>query len=81
MNKSSNSFFSSQKDFRAYDFEAESIDGSKLKLSDLNGKVVFIDYWASWCGPCIPYRPKVLELANKYADNSNVEILRISVDW
>jgi thiol-disulfide isomerase/thioredoxin len=80
IDKSSNSFFSSQKGVEAYNFEAKNIDGSKIKLSDLKGKVVFIDSWASWCGPCIAHRPKVLELANKYADNPKVEILRISVD-
>jgi len=80
IDKSSNSFFSSQKGVVAYNFEAKKIDGSKIKLSDLKGKVVFIDSWASWCGPCIAHRPKILELANKYADNPKVEILRISVD-
>lgn len=78
--KTSSSFFSSQKGARAYDFEAESVDGSRLKLSDLKGKVVFIDSWASWCGSCIAQSPKVLQLANKYADNPKVEVLRISVD-
>jgi thiol-disulfide isomerase/thioredoxin len=80
IDKSSDSFFSSQKGVRAYDFEAERIDGSKLKLSDLKGKIVFIDSWASWCGPCIEHRPRILALANKYSDNPNIEILRISMD-
>ena len=80
ISKSSTSFFSSQKGVKAYDFQAEKVDGSTIRLSDLNGKVVFIDSWASWCGPCIAHRPKVLELANRYSDNSKVEVLRISVD-
>jgi len=78
--KSSNSFFSSQKGVVAYDFEANRIDGSKVKLSNFKGKIVFIDSWASWCGPCIAHRPNVLELAKKYAHNNSVEILMISMD-
>jgi thiol-disulfide isomerase/thioredoxin len=78
--KPSHSFFSSQKGVEAYDFEAERIDGSKVKLSDFKGKIVFIDSWASWCGPCLAHRPQVLELAKKYGDNKNVEILMISMD-
>ena len=78
--KSSNSFFSSQKGEKAFDFEAERADGSKVNLSDFKGKIIFIDTWASWCGPCIAHRPKVLELARKYAENNKVEILMISMD-
>src|SRR5690606_25319272 len=61
--KSSDSFFASQKGVKAFNFEAERIDGSTVKLSDLYGKVVYIDSWASWCGPCIAHRPSVIELA------------------
>lgn len=80
INKSSQSFFSSQKGVKAYNFTAERMDGSKINLSDLKGKIVFIDSWASWCGPCISHRPRVLELAEKYKHNSRVEILMISMD-
>ncbi len=76
----SDAFFSTQKGQIAYDFEAEQVDGSKVKLSDYKGKVVFIDSWATWCAPCISHRPKVVELANKYADDDRVEILMISMD-
>jgi thiol-disulfide isomerase/thioredoxin len=78
--KSSDSFFSSQKGVKAYDFIATSLDGKEIKLSDFNGKLVFIDAWASWCGPCIAHRPKVIKLAEKHKDNPNVVFLMISVD-
>lgn len=78
--ESTDSFFSSQKGVKAYDFTAERLDGSKVKLSDLKGKIVFIDSWASWCGPCIKHRPKVLEMAKKYQNDPLVEVLMISVD-
>jgi thiol-disulfide isomerase/thioredoxin len=80
INKSSKSFFSSQKGIDAYNFTAERVDGSQIRLEELRGKIVFIDSWASWCGPCIAHRPRVLELAKKYENDPRVEVLMISVD-
>jgi len=78
--KPSKSYLASQKGEKAYDFVAERMDGTTLKLSDLKGKMVFVDTWASWCGPCIQHRPMVLELAEKYKDDPRIEILMVSVD-
>lgn len=74
------SFYMSQKGVKGFDFIADKIDGSKLKLSDLKGKIIIIDTWATWCGPCVEQRPKMLEIAKKYKDNPKVAILMISVD-
>lgn len=64
---------------RAADFSLQTIDGRKVKLSDLKGKVVMIDFWATWCGPCVKEMPDLKKLYAKYKDKG-FEILAISVD-
>ena len=56
-----------------------------LKLSDLKGNYVLLDFWGSWCGPCIHEFPKLRELYGKYngkqfTDASNFEIVGIAVE-
>jgi thiol-disulfide isomerase/thioredoxin len=80
INRASNSFYASQKGVKGYDFAAFKLDGTELKLSDLKGKIVVIDTWATWCGPCIDQRPNMIELAKKYKDNPGVVFLMVSVD-
>lgn len=53
--------------------------GKTVKLSSLKGKVVMIDFWASWCGPCRRENPNVVKLYNKYK-NKGFEILGVSLD-
>lgn len=78
--KSSSNFYVSQNGQVAYLFDAEDKFGNNLNLEKFSGKVVFIDVWATWCGPCINHRPKVLEFAEKFKGRENIEILLISVD-
>jgi thiol-disulfide isomerase/thioredoxin len=60
-------------------------NGDIMKLSDLRGKVVLIDFWASWCGPCRMENPNVVRIYNEYKDKrytagKGFEIYSVSLD-
>ncbi len=56
----------------APDFAMQTVDGKEVKLSDFKGKVVILDFWATWCGPCIASMPHTQENAAKYKDQGVV---------
>jgi len=61
------------------DFKLKDLDGKNVALSDFRGKVVFVDFFATWCPPCRQSIPAVESLYNKYKDNPNVVFLGINV--
>lgn len=63
----------------APDFTMKQVDGTDLKLSDLRGKVVLVDFWASWCGPCRKANPEVVRIYNQYKDKG-FDVLGVSLD-
>lgn len=68
-----------QKSEKAPDFELPTSDGKKLKLSSLKGKVVIVDFWATWCPPCRKGVPDLVELKKKYG-KKGFEIVGVSLD-
>lgn len=61
------------------DFDYENHAGGNTTLADLNGKYVYIDIWATWCGPCIREIPSLKELEADYHDK-NIAFVSISID-
>ncbi|HVM74210.1 MAG TPA: TlpA disulfide reductase family protein [Candidatus Saccharimonadales bacterium] len=55
------------------------LDGNDVALSDLKGKVVFINFWATWCGPCQDEIPTLINLQNQYASRG-FTVLGIAMD-
>lgn len=54
--------------------------GNKLSLGDLKGKVVFINFWATWCPPCIAEMPSINNLYKRYKDKSKITFIMVDVD-
>ena len=63
----------------APDFEVPQLDGTNIKLSDLRGKYVLLDFWASWCRPCRGENPNVVQNYKQYKDK-NFTVFQVSLD-
>src|SRR5467141_3245059 len=62
----------------APDFKLTGLDGKPVTLADSHGKVILLNFWATWCGPCRAEIPDLVELQNKYKDH--LQILGLVVD-
>jgi len=60
-------------------FTLKDVDGNEVKLASLKGKVVLLDFWATWCGPCKVEIPWFIEFQNKYG-KAGLQVVGVSVD-
>src|ERR1700712_2168374 len=58
----------------------QTIDGKVIDLQQQKGKVVFINFWATWCPPCLAELPSINDLYLKLKDNPNIVFLAVDVD-
>src|SRR5262249_14972838 len=62
------------------EFALADLQGKKWQLADLKGKVAFINFWATWCGPCKQELPYVQKLHEQMKENRDVVILTFNID-
>ena len=59
-------------------FSLLDLEGNKVSLQDYKGKTIIIDFWATWCGPCLSSFPGMKQAIRKYADNDKVKFLFVN---
>ena len=62
------------------EFTLTGLDGDKLALASLRGKVLVMDFWATWCGPCLAQHPLYQQVKRNFKDRSDVVFLSINTD-
>lgn len=65
---------------KAPSFSVRGVDNTVYNLDSLRGKVVILDFWATWCAPCVKEIPAIKALYGQYADREDVLFLSISLD-
>lgn len=63
----------------APDFEGKDLNGQHIKLSEISNRLIWLDFWASWCKPCKESFPFMIEMQSKYSE-AGLKIIAINVD-
>ncbi|NLL06893.1 MAG: TlpA family protein disulfide reductase [Clostridiaceae bacterium] len=63
----------------AIDFELSDLEGNTVKLSDYKGKIVFVNFWATWCPPCIGEMPEFNEASKEFEENGDAILLAVNL--
>lgn len=61
-----------------YNWQLADINGKHINFSEFEGKVVFVNFWATWCGPCLGEMPEIQKLYDKFKDNENVVFVLVT---
>ncbi len=64
----------------APEIKVATLDGKDFVLSKMKGKVVLVDFWATWCGPCIKEIPNIKKACEKYGKDGRFAVIGISLD-
>jgi peroxiredoxin len=65
---------------RAPDFTIKTLEGKELKLADFRGKYVLLDFWATWCAPCLAEMPNLQAIQDQYAKDPRFVVIGLSLD-
>jgi len=71
--------YSARQPVPAGDFQLRTLDGKKISLTDLRGKVVLVNFWTTWCSACVSEMPELIALQKKHGDN--LVIIGVSLDY